>query len=391
MFHQIFRVRIQKKKKKQSRRKTKVHIDFLHVYVHNIILQKILLNEINSRKYKISVKSVKFFCRSSDIATFKNKNGLIKKKTMAVNVYTTSSTTDNLSRHEMLQWVNDCLQSQFSKIEELHTGAGYCLFMEILFPGTVPLKKVKWNSRNELDWLSNWKIVLTAFKDVQVDKTIPVEKLSKGKFQDNFEFLQWFHRFFSANYDGHEYSPIDFRSGEPLPIDSKNPVTTLKKGSSGNLNRTTTTTPSKPTSLATRKPLVSKPTPPTATPNAKPSIPPTLTSTPVSKMTPRTTNSPPTNKLVPSVNNNNQAHVAKLEKDLEEHRIQIDDLTEALSALEKERDFYYSKLRSIEVLCQDNESSGQLEIPKVLQILYETEEGFAVPTEDILNGSEQNA
>lgn len=77
------------------------------------------------------------------------------------------------SRNEMLMWVNDCLQAQFSKIEELHTGAGYCQvstilrwrplqhlfkFTDFLFPGTIQLKKVKWNSRLELDWLSNWKV-----------------------------------------------------------------------------------------------------------------------------------------------------------------------------------------------------------------------------------------
>ena len=41
---------------------------------------------------------------------------------MAVNVYNTSATTDNLSRHEMLHWVNDSLQASFSKIEELSSG-----------------------------------------------------------------------------------------------------------------------------------------------------------------------------------------------------------------------------------------------------------------------------
>lgn len=41
---------------------------------------------------------------------------------MAVNVYSTNVTTENLSRHDMLSWVNDCLQAQFSKIEELCTG-----------------------------------------------------------------------------------------------------------------------------------------------------------------------------------------------------------------------------------------------------------------------------
>ena len=39
-------------------------------------------------------------------------------------------------RHDMLAWVNDCLQAQLAKIEELCTGAAYCQFMDMLFPGT---------------------------------------------------------------------------------------------------------------------------------------------------------------------------------------------------------------------------------------------------------------
>ena len=56
---------------------------------------------------------------------------------MAVNVYATSGTTENLSRHDMLAWVNDCLQTKFGKIEELCSGAAYCQFMDMLFPGSV--------------------------------------------------------------------------------------------------------------------------------------------------------------------------------------------------------------------------------------------------------------
>lgn len=41
---------------------------------------------------------------------------------MAVNVYSTNVTSENLSRHDMLLWVNDCLNAQFAKIEELCTG-----------------------------------------------------------------------------------------------------------------------------------------------------------------------------------------------------------------------------------------------------------------------------
>lgn len=45
---------------------------------------------------------------------------------------------------------------------------------------------------------------------------IPVDKLIKGRFQDNFEFLQWFKKFFDANYDGREYDPSEARFGIPL-------------------------------------------------------------------------------------------------------------------------------------------------------------------------------
>ena len=54
---------------------------------------------------------------------------------MAVNVYSTSVTTDNLSRHDMLAWVNQCLDSRLTKIEEMCSGAAYCQFMDMLFPG----------------------------------------------------------------------------------------------------------------------------------------------------------------------------------------------------------------------------------------------------------------
>lgn len=91
----------------------------------------------------------------------------------------------------------------------------------MLFPGVIQLKRVKWNSKLELDWLSNWKLLQTAWKQIGIDKIVPVEKLIKGKFQDNFEFLQWFKKFFDANYDGHEYNPLEARNFEELPKEGK--------------------------------------------------------------------------------------------------------------------------------------------------------------------------
>ena len=39
----------------------------------------------------------------------------------------------------------------------------------------------------------------------------------KAKFQDNFEFLQWFKKFFDANYGGDgDYDPVKARGGQTL-------------------------------------------------------------------------------------------------------------------------------------------------------------------------------
>lgn len=46
---------------------------------------------------------------------------------------------------------------------------------------------------------------------------VPIDRLVKGRFQDNFEFLQWFKKFFDANYSGAEpYDALAMRGGEPM-------------------------------------------------------------------------------------------------------------------------------------------------------------------------------
>ena len=51
----------------------------------------------------------------------------------AVNVFSTSVTSNNFSRQELVEWVNDSLQLKYSKIEQLCSGAAYCQFMHMLF------------------------------------------------------------------------------------------------------------------------------------------------------------------------------------------------------------------------------------------------------------------
>jgi len=275
---------------------------------------------------------------------------------MAVNVYSTNVTTENLSRHDMLAWVNDCLQASFTKIEELCTGAAYCQFMDMLFPGSVPVKRVKYRTNLEHEYIQNFKVLQGAFKKMNVEKIITVDKLIKGRFQDNFEFLQWFKKFFDANYDGRDYDPLAVRENAPMGFGSgvgtkslgtiyKKPIATAPPARTAHVRTSTATRPAVRTVTA---------------PSIKTS---TLSNhTGISK-----SNKDPNTQI------SNQQ--------MEELTQEILDMRLNVEGLEKERDFYFSKLRDIEILCQDAEDEPHPLIQKIVEILYATEDGFAPPDE----------
>lgn len=278
---------------------------------------------------------------------------------MAVNVYSTNVTSDNLSRHDMLLWVNDCLNAQFGKIEELCTGSAYCQYMDMLFPGSVPMKRVKFRTNLEHEYIQNFKILQGAFKKMNVDKIIPIDKLIKGRFQDNFEFLQWFKKFFDANYDGRDYDALVARENLPMGLGSASGPANAKASVNALPKRTIAS------SVASKTKPLAKATPRT--------------------VTPPTARVPPTAALKPGVNKgsteNNSHNNSALNAQIDDMTNQITDLKLNLEGLEKERDFYFSKLRDIEILCQEDDEEPSPLVQKILDILYATEDGFAPPDE----------
>jgi len=270
---------------------------------------------------------------------------------MAVNVYNTSVTTDNLSRHEMLAWVNDCLQSQLAKIEELCSGAAYCQFMDMLFPGSIALKKVKFTTLLEHEYIQNFKLLQIAFKKLNVDKIVPVDRLVKGRFQDNFEFVQWFKKFFDANYDGAEYDAFEMRGGYPLGSgDHRDP-----RG--GVIAQPRASARASPTQNGYSRNVRSAATKGnTASPTRR---------------GPSSGNSRPDENF-------SSAALAQIE----ELSQQIMEMKLGIEGLEKERDFYFGKLRDIEVVVQEYGGENDEQCKKILDVLYATEEGFAAPDDD---------
>nr|XP_020451489.1 microtubule-associated protein RP/EB family member 2 isoform X2 [Monopterus albus]XP_020451490.1 microtubule-associated protein RP/EB family member 2 isoform X2 [Monopterus albus] len=262
---------------------------------------------------------------------------------MAVNVYSTSITQETMSRHDITAWVNDILCLNYTKVEQLSSGAAYCQFMDLLFPGCISLKKVKFQAKLEHEYIHNFKLLQASFKRMNVDKIIPVEKLVKGRFQDNLDFIQWFKKFFDANYDGKEYDPVAARQGQDAipPPDPGEQIFNLPKKSHH--------AASSPTAGASRS---ASTTPKPSTPTSRPSS---------AKKILATTTTP-----------------AKGEKELE---AQVTHLTEqvntlklALEGVEKERDYYFSKLREVELLCQEQGEENAPFVERLMEVLYASDE-----------------
>uniref|UniRef100_A0A3P8P9W5 Microtubule-associated protein RP/EB family member 1 n=1 Tax=Astatotilapia calliptera TaxID=8154 RepID=A0A3P8P9W5_ASTCA len=277
---------------------------------------------------------------------------------MAVNVYSTSVTSDNLSRHDMLVWINESLQMNLTKIEMLCSGAAYCQFMDMLFPNSVPLKKVKFGAKLEHEYIHNFKLLQVAFKKMGVDKIIPVDKLVKGKFQDNFEFVQWFKKFFDANYDGKEYDPVEARQGQDA-MPTPNPATSA-------LNKP----PKKALNQAPQRPPVAKVAPKVAPVSAK-----------------KAGTGGNDEEVAELINEVRGQTVASVRTTVRRGvlirclylRPQMEMLKSTIQDMEKERDFYFGKLRNIELICQEKEGEGDPTLQRIVDILYATDEGFVIP------------
>lgn len=107
----------------------------------------------------------------------------------------------------LLNWFNDLLGFNYFQIEQLGNGEAYACLLDMLFPGIVPVEKIKFLSYELCDCLQNFRIVQDVFDKVSCDKDIPLNKLIELRTDKNIEFARWFKEFFEANYDGSEYKP----------------------------------------------------------------------------------------------------------------------------------------------------------------------------------------
>ncbi|THU91566.1 microtubule binding protein [Dendrothele bispora CBS 962.96] len=121
------------------------------------------------------------------------------------------------SRVDLLEWLNNLLQINYTKIEQCGTGAAYCQIFDSIY-GDVQLNKVNWKAQHEYQYIANFKVLQSAFTSKKVDRPILVERLVKCRMQDNLEFLQWMKRYWDQNYRGTEYDAIARRGGTGISM-----------------------------------------------------------------------------------------------------------------------------------------------------------------------------
>ena len=174
--------------------------------------------------------------------------------------------------------------------------------------------------------------LIGAFTRHGIERNVPVESLVKCRMQDNLEFLQWTKRYWDQYFPGHDYDALARRKASGGPTATSSAPAPLSRTSVGS---------------GARKPA----------------------NTTAPRVGPRAGSAA------------GGVSTAALRQENEAQR-------EAIAGLEKERDFYFSKLRDIELLIQTAiEENPELEkednslVKEIQAILYSTEEGFEIPAE----------
>lgn len=120
----------------------------------------------------------------------------------ARNVVNTVVNHCGFSRQYLISWINEIIGvERYSKIEELCDGVGYCLVMDKIFPDCLSTSKIKYDTKIEIYKLQNLKLLQGSMTRCKVSQDVPINLLIKGKYQDNFEYAQWFKKFFDCNSD----------------------------------------------------------------------------------------------------------------------------------------------------------------------------------------------
>ncbi|CAE7237716.1 MAPRE3 [Symbiodinium natans] len=201
------------------------------------------------------------------------------------------------------------------------------------------MKRVNWMARDEHQCIPNYKVLQQAFSKVGIQRHIEVDKLVRGKYQDNLEMLQWIKNYFERTFQGTSYDAAARRFTDNLPDWAR---------------------PSEASNQPLRRPLSNV--------NALASKVPKHGRPGGGDGYQRSSQAP---------------NFALLQEEHERIREEVIDLKITVDGLETERDFYFQKLRDIEIMCQAWEENPDMNmtvnkfVEEVQNILYAKDDEIA--------------
>eukprot|EP00397_Hematodinium_sp_SG-2012_P038480 GEMP01041866.1.p1 GENE.GEMP01041866.1~~GEMP01041866.1.p1 ORF type:complete len:247 (+),score=51.14 GEMP01041866.1:123-863(+) len=223
-----------------------------------------------------------------------------------------------VGRAELLSWINQWLKLDLDKVEQCANGAVYCQIIDSVYPGKVQMKKVNWMGRSDHEFIPNYKLLQLAFDRLAIERHIDVDKLIRAKYQDNLEFLQWMKCFFDKTYGGHDYNPIERRPQDAASLPAWAHASPHLDG---------------PSSLA-------------------------VENAPRPRSVDKSGAAAPAPKKATAMRNRQQppaargAGAAAANSNYTKMQDELNDLRITVEGLENERDYYFGKLREIEILTQ---------------------------------------
>ncbi|KAI4381656.1 hypothetical protein MLD38_007713 [Melastoma candidum] len=241
-----------------------------------------------------------------------------------------------VGRSEILSWINSILHLNLSKVEEACSGAVHCQLMDAIHPRLVPMHKVNFDAKSEYEMIQNYKVLQDVFNKLKITKHIEVSKLVKGRPLDNLEFMQWMKRYCDSVNGGipHGYNPLERRESCKGGKDASKKSAQIQTSVKGAPRVQSNQSARRQTEPSEKMPAHSS------------------------------------GACRPSNANKSPAY----DEEITELKLLVD-------SLEKERDFYFVKLRDIEIFCQSPGVEDLTVIKAIQKILYAADDDASVVAE----------
>ena len=300
-----------------------------------------------------------------------------------------------VSAKTVLAWLNETFGMHMTKIEDGATGAVFCQIVDAVFGGEVSMSKVRWDAKSTPDYVANFKLAQAVLNRHGVSRHVDVDKVIRAKFQDNLELLQWAKAFYERSGGGTiPYDALARRAlgrgansvpsfaltpggsvsaGGPPPTSARSarlppaPVV-ASVGAASNRPPVAARSAAAPARSASSRPAL----PSTAPQAATAAVESTRSSPPAVRASQPTSGADADARGRVSMSPREQRTVAAAAAIAAEQEAHIAELRVTCESLERERDYYFGKLRAIELLFQTTLAKSDTAEP-VLAVMYREE------------------